>query len=169
MAEQILFLTGKLAEKSLHKVLAEMPGREFGYEVLNIGISVAGLMTSEMILRRVPQTGGATRIMLPGRCRGDLAALARHYGVPVARGPEELKDLPQFFGGKGAPQDLSRFDVQIFAEITDAPQLSVAQILARAQKYLHDGADVIDLGCLPETPFPHLEESVAELKDAGCA
>jgi dihydropteroate synthase-like protein len=26
------------------------------------------------------------------------------------------------------------------------------------------GADVIDLGCLPDTPFPHLEEAVQELK-----
>ena len=29
------------------------------------------------------------------------------------------------------------------------------------------GADVIDLGCLPDTPFPHLEESVRALKAAG--
>lgn len=29
------------------------------------------------------------------------------------------------------------------------------------------GADVIDLGCLPDTPFPHLEESVCALKAAG--
>ncbi len=29
------------------------------------------------------------------------------------------------------------------------------------------GADVIDLGCLPDTPFPHLEDAVRELKAAG--
>src|SRR5260370_29743747 len=29
------------------------------------------------------------------------------------------------------------------------------------------GAEVIDLGCLPDTPFPHLEDAVAELKRAG--
>jgi len=29
------------------------------------------------------------------------------------------------------------------------------------------GADVIDLGCLPDTPFPHLEDAVGELKRAG--
>ena len=26
---------------------------------------------------------------------------------------------------------------------------------------------MIDLGCLPDTPFPHLEETVAALKAAG--
>ncbi|HSS47183.1 MAG TPA: DUF6513 domain-containing protein [Burkholderiales bacterium] len=169
MSERILFLTGKLAEKSLHKVLAEMHPSEFGYDVLNIGISVAGLMTADLILRRLPNPGNSTRIMVPGRCRGDLDALSKRYGVPVARGPEELKDLPQFFGKKGREQDLSRYDVKIFAEIVDAPQSSIEQILKRAERYRKDGADVIDLGCLPETPFPHLEEAVAALKKTGFA
>jgi dihydropteroate synthase-like protein len=29
------------------------------------------------------------------------------------------------------------------------------------------GADVIDLGCLPDTPFPHLEDAVRELRGSG--
>ena len=167
MPERILFLTGHLAEKSLNKVLAAMRPSEFAYDVLDIGISVAGLMTADLIRRRLPRPEQATRIMVPGRCRGDLDGLTRHYGVPVVRGPEELKDLPQYFGRIGANQDLSRFDVQIFAEIVDAPQRSVEQILKRAESYRKDGADVIDLGCLPETPFPHLEEAVAALKSSG--
>ncbi len=167
MPERILFLTGKLAEKSLHKVLAEMHPSEFGYDVLNIGISVAGLMTADLILRRLPNSGNSTRITVPGRCRGDLDALSKHYGVPVVRGPDELKDLPQYFGKKGASEDLSHYDVRIFAEIVDAPQSTTEQILRRAEKYRKDGADVIDLGCLPETPFPHFEEAVAALKSSG--
>lgn len=167
MPERILFLTGKLAEKSLNRVLDQMHIGEFTYQVLNIGISVAGLMTADLILRRLPSTANSTRIMVPGRCRGDLDRLSRHYGVPVVRGPDELKDLPQFFGKKGASEDLSRYDVRIFAEIVDAPQSSIEQILRRAESYRKDGADVIDLGCLPETPFPHLEEAVAALKSAG--
>ncbi|HEY6281565.1 MAG TPA: DUF6513 domain-containing protein [Burkholderiales bacterium] len=167
MDEHILFLTGKLAEKSLNRVLDQMHPGEFTYQVLNIGISVAGLMTADFILRRLPNHGNSTRIMVPGRCRGDLDMLSRHYGVPVVRGPDELKDLPQFFGKKGASEDLSRYDVRIFAEIVDAPQSSIEQILRRAESYRKDGADVIDLGCLPETPFSHLEEAVAALKSAG--
>ena len=55
----------------------------------------------------------------------------------------------------------------IFAEIVEAPQISVDAILARAARYHGDGADVIDIGCLPDTPFPHLEEAVQALHDAG--
>jgi dihydropteroate synthase-like protein len=162
--EHILFLTGKLAEKSLHKVLTAMQPTEFSYEVRQIGINVAGLMTADFIQRRLPDAAGASRIMVPGRCRGDLDALAARYGVPVVRGPEELKDLPQYFGRKGKPADLSRHDVLIFAEIVDAPKIEVAAIIERAKKYRHDGADVIDLGCLPDTPFPHIEDAIAALK-----
>ena len=63
--------------------------------------------------------------------------------------------------------DLSEYEVAIFAEIVDAPRLSVEAIVARAQVLQRDGADVIDLGCLPETAFAHLEDSVRALKAEG--
>jgi dihydropteroate synthase-like protein len=90
-----------------------------------------------------------------------------HFGVPFERGPEELKDLPQFFGRGGKPPDLSRYDVRIFAEIVDAPNMSIESIVAQARRYAQAGADVIDLGCLPQTPFGHLEEAVTALHEAG--
>jgi dihydropteroate synthase-like protein len=167
MPEHILFLTGKLAEKSLNKVLAGMQPTEFTYEVHQIGISVAGLMTADLIRRRLADARGSRRVIVPGRTRGDLDALSVHFGVPVVRGPDELKDIPQFFGRRGAAVDLSRHNVQIFAEIVDAPQLDIDGILAKAGCYRRSGADVIDLGCLPETPFPHLEDAVAALREAG--
>ena len=64
MAENILFLTGKLAEKSLHKVLAEMPA-EFEYQVAQLGITVAALMTPEFIARRLPEARGQTALSCP--------------------------------------------------------------------------------------------------------
>ncbi|MGI9046008.1 MAG: DUF6513 domain-containing protein [Burkholderiales bacterium] len=163
----ILFLTGRLAEKSLHKVLAGMQPTEFSYTVQQIGINVAGLMTADLIARRVSDVANADRIVIPGRCRGDLDQLAARYGVPVVRGPEELKDLPEFFGHAGSPVDLSRHDVLIFAEIVDTPDIDIAAILQRAARYRADGADVIDLGCLPDTPFPHLEDALGALHEAG--
>jgi len=166
MREHIMFLTGKLAEKRLHRVLESMQPLEFSYAVKNIGISVAALMTARMIVRRLHSANGADRIIVPGLCRGDLEAATRQLGVPVIRGTEDLKDLPSFFGRDCRTPDLSRYDVLIFAEITDAPLIPVDRILARAQKYRDDAADVIDLGCLPDTPFPHLEESVAALHEA---
>jgi hypothetical protein len=166
MPERILFLTGKLAEKPLHRVLESMQPADFTYQVRQVGISVAALMTAEIIRRRVPDNGGADRIMLPGRCRGDLEGLSRHYRVPVVRGPDDLKGLPEYFGRDGPPPDLSRHDVRVFAEIVEAPNLDVDGILAQADVHRRDGADVIDLGCLPDTGFPHLEKAVAALKAA---
>jgi dihydropteroate synthase-like protein len=45
--------------------------------------------------------------------------------------------------------------------------LSVEALLDRARALRAAGADVIDLGCLPETPFPLLGEAVRELKREG--
>jgi dihydropteroate synthase-like protein len=104
---------------------------------------------------------------VPGRCRGDLDRVSAHFGVPFERGPEELKDLPRFFGRGGKLPDLSRYDVRIFAEIVDAPNMSVDAIMAQAHRYAQAGADVIDLGCLPQTPFGHLEEAIGGLHEAG--
>ena len=162
--ERIRFLTGRLARPSLEKVLAGMAPAPFEWEVVDIGIQVAGLMTADMIRRRVARPEGIDRILVPGRCRGDLSALSELYGVPVDRGPDDLKDLPAYFRHSATPVDLSRYDVDIFAEIVDAPHLGVDAIVARARAHRADGADVIDLGCLPQTPFPHLEESIQALK-----
>lgn len=165
--DHIVFLTGRLAEKSLKQVLEGMAPTPFTWEIREIGLQVAGLMTTDMILRRVPRPLGASRMILPGRCRGDLDALRTHYDVAVERGPEEVKDLPQFFGREARHFDLSRHDIAIFAEIVDAPKLDLDGIAARAKHYAAQGANVIDIGCLPQTPFPHLEDAVRMLKEHG--
>lgn len=169
--EKILFLTGKLAEKSLNKVLQEVQSNpktpQFKYRVEQIGVSVAALMTPEMIARRLKSTGEANKMILPGLCQGDLSQLHRQFGIPVERGPDDLKDLPQYFGQHGIAPDLSQYSVQIFAEIVDAPDLSVAQILAKAMHYQAQGANVIDLGCLPNKPFARLADTIKTLKQAG--
>lgn len=165
MSEHLLFLTGSLAEANLRRVLQDLKEPDFSWEVREMGLKVAALMTADMIRRRLPETGHADRVILPGRCRGDLDALRDHFGIPFERGPEELRDLPEWLGHAGRPVDLSRHDVTIFAEIVDAPLLTVRTILERARAYRSDGADVIDLGCLPEQPFPHLVDAVRALKD----
>ena len=159
--EHIVFLTGHLAEPQLHKVLAGITDAPFTWEVRDVGVQVAALMTTDLIRRRVPSPLQAQRMIVPGRCRGDIDALTAHYALPVQRGPEEMKDLPQFFNRQARPVDLSQRGALIFAEIVDAPRLSVAAIVERARTLVRDGADVIDVGCLPETPFAHLEDKRA--------
>ena len=164
MTEHVLFVTGKLAEKSLARVLTSIEDLAFNYEIRVLGISVAALLTAAMIKRRLDKVSEFDRIVLPGRCRGDLGDLASHFGVPFERGPEELKDLPAYFGAQARPREVGATDVTLFAEIVDAPQLSIEAIIQRAQQFQADGADVIDIGCLPDTPFAHMEETITSLK-----
>ena len=166
MSEHILFLTGKLAEKQLRNILEKMQPN-FTYTVHQLGLKVAALMTTDMVARRLLDTFGADRIILPGRCRGSLEALAQTLGLPVDRGPEELKDLPQYFGKVAQKPDLSRYSLKIFAEIVDAPNVSVEEVVKRAHYYKKNGADVIDIGCLPSTDFPHMEAIIQTLKQEG--
>jgi dihydropteroate synthase-like protein len=169
MTERILFLTGRLAQGRLEKVLHGMGPTAFDWSILNVGVKVAALITEPILVRRLPRPLDADRVIVPGRCRADLARLTQEFGRPFERGPDELKDLPQFFGKAGAALDLSRHALRIFAEIVDASQVGLEAILARAEVLRAAAADVIDLGCLPDTPFPHLEETVRELKARGLA
>jgi dihydropteroate synthase-like protein len=166
MAESILFLTGHLARPRLEAVLTAMQA-SFAWTVLDIGVKVAALMTEEIITRRLPKPVAADKVMLPGRCRADLDRLSERFGVPFLRGPDEVKDIPVFFGRARKASDMTKYDIQIFAEIVDASTLSVDAILERAEDYSHKGANVIDLGCLPDTPFPHLADTIRALKEHG--
>lgn len=169
--ENLLFITGKLAEKSLNKVLQEIQANSktahFEYRVEQIGVSVAALMTPALIAKRLKNVGKAQKMILPGLCQGDLSLLHQQYGIPAERGPEDLKDLPQYFGQQGLAPDLSQHSVEIFAEIVDAPDLSLDAILAKATLFRAQGANVIDLGCLPGKSFAHLSETIQMLKSHG--
>jgi dihydropteroate synthase-like protein len=167
MSEHLLLLTGHLAYPRLRRLMESLGETPFTFEIRDIGVKVAALMTGPIILHRLARPLNADRVILPGRCRADLAALSNEFGVPFARGPDELSDLPRFLGRGGKAPDLSRFEIRIFAEIVDASALPVAAILARAGAMRKAGADVIDVGCLPETPFPHLEETIHALKAEG--
>jgi dihydropteroate synthase-like protein len=164
MTERIAFLTGHLAQPRLEKVLGSMKDPGFGWSVINVGVKVAALMTEGIIQRRLPRPLDASRVVVPGRCRADLDRLSAGFGIPFERGPDELKDLPAYFGKGGRDLDLSRYDIRIFAEIVDASSLTVEAIVNRARAMRAAGADVIDLGSLPDTPFPHLPDAVRSLR-----
>ena len=169
--EVILFLSGKLAERQLTKILENMsipsPCKkppEWNYRVKQLGLSVAALMTGDLILRRLKDIKGINKVILPGRVRVDIKKLSKSYGIPFERGPEELRDIPEFFGRSEKKKKLNKYDIKIFEEIVDAPNMTVNKILKKALHFKKEGANVIDLGCLPDTKFEHLEQSVKILK-----
>ena len=165
--ERLLFLTGHLALPRLERMIASFGESAAHWRVQNIGVKVAALMTQEIIERRLPRPIDADRVILPGRCRADLERLTAFFGAPFERGPEEIADLPAFLGRAGGAPDLSRFDMRIFAEIVDATKMSIEEIIEKARGLRAAGADVIDLGCRPDTPFDHLEATIAALKADG--
>lgn len=166
-ADHVVLLTGHLAHDRVVAVMSGFSTGTFTWEVIDAGVKVAALMTEEIIRRRVALPARATRVVVPGRCRADLSALSAHFGVRFERGPDEVIDLPQFFGRAGRSRDLSRHDLRIFAEIVEAPESTIEAVLARAHVHRAAGADVIDIGGLPDTPFPHLAELIGELKRQG--
>jgi dihydropteroate synthase-like protein len=169
LAERLLFLTGHLAAPRLRRTLESLGPVDFSWEVVDVGVKVAALMTDAIVRRRLPAPLAADRVIFPGRAALDAEALSRHFGVPFERGPDEIADLPFFLTRRPASLDLSGYDIRIFAEIVDAARLDEAALLARAKALAGEGADVIDLGCTPGLPFPHLERAIGRLKAEGLA
>ncbi|MEW6231006.1 MAG: DUF6513 domain-containing protein [Chloroflexota bacterium] len=161
-----LFVTGKLAAQALTGALAKMMP-DFDYEVAVLPISVAALMDTRFVARKLEGARGSDVVMIPGLCRGDLAPIADKVGVQVIRGPKDLKGLPAFFGRERHLEGYGDYRVKILAEIVDAYQLSLPLLLARAEYFRASGADIIDLGCPVEGNFPGVEVAVAALKERG--
>ena len=169
MAERLLLLTGHFAYPRLVKLMNGLDALPFTWRVLDIGVKVAALMTEAIILRRLPRPLAADRDYLAGPLPRRSRSLSE-IGVPVERGPDEIADLPAYLrarrpqGGSVEARDSHfRRDRRCLGAYPWTRSLPARRQCGRA------GADVIDLGCLPDTPFPHLEDSVRALKAAGHA
>ena len=168
-AERILFVTGRLAEASLRELLAGLgPKLDFDYDVMVLSISVAALMSVDFVARKLQLASRFDRVVLPGWCGGELESLTQKFTTPFERGPKDLFDLPEYFGGleKNAP-DMSCYDIEILAEINHAPRWSDRELLAEAGRYRDRGADVIDLGCVPGEHWPRTGEVTRLLRSDG--
>jgi dihydropteroate synthase-like protein len=167
MAERVVLVTGSLAEPRVKRVAEQVASDTLEPVVANVGVKVAALMTTDIVERRLTLPAGADRVVMPGRFRGDLERLSDHFGTRFERGPDEVADLAEYLGHAKEKVDLSQHNMTIFAEIVDATLMTPAQIVERSRMLRADGADVIDLGCLPDSPFPHLEEAIAALHADG--
>ena len=119
----ILFVTGKLAENNLSKILEDIKEKEFTYEIRCININVAALMTTELISKKLGPINGFDKVIIPGKARGDIKDLQKNLGVLVERGPEELKDLPALFGGESLKYDLTQYEVAMNNELLSQSNL----------------------------------------------
>jgi dihydropteroate synthase-like protein len=161
-----LFVTGKLAAQSLSDILTKI-SPELEYEIAIHPISVAALMDTNFIAKYLDNARGCDVIMIPGSCHGELGTIADKTGVQVIRGPKSLKDLPDYFGSENVLEGYGEYQTKILAEIVDAYQISLEEILARAEYYKASGADIIDLGCPVNGRFPEIGKVVTVLKRRG--
>jgi len=163
---RVLFVTGRLAETSLRRVLDTTPP-PFAWDVAVMKITVAALMTTDWIgrfLRVPPETA---RVVIPGLCEGDTSALAEQLGVPVERGPKDLRELPGHWGRSALADAYGAWRIRIVAEINDAARLETSVLLSAAADLRRDGADVIDVGCPPGHAYPRLEAHLRALRAEG--
>jgi dihydropteroate synthase-like protein len=163
---RVLFVTGQLAEPALRNVLAHMDA-PFACDVAALRITVAALMTTTWIARHLSVGEGTDLVLIPGLCEGDPAVIQDKVGVSVAKGPNDLREIPRYFGRSAARQEYGSWDIEILAEINNAPRLTREQIRQEAERFRVSGADVIDIGCTPGLAFPALADVVRELVDAG--
>jgi dihydropteroate synthase-like protein len=166
MPDRVLFVTGRLAEPSLRRILAEM-APPFEYDVAALKITVAALMTTPWIAGALQVPEGTDLVLIPGLCEGDPRLIGEKFGVQVEKGPKDLREIPGHFGRAAVARDYGAWDIEIIAEINNAPRLTREAVHRAADYFRASGADVIDVGCTPGLPFPALGDVVRELAAAG--
>jgi dihydropteroate synthase-like protein len=124
-------------------------------------------MTTEWIARFLHVPDGTDLILIPGLCEGSTQVIADKFGVPAEKGPKDLREIPRHFGRAAAAREYGDWDVEILAEINNAPKLDRRALRAAADYFHASGADIIDIGCTPGLAFPALGDVVRELIAAG--
>jgi dihydropteroate synthase len=165
-----LFVTGRLAEFALRRVLDDLaPRAGFSAEVAVLPISVAALLTPKWVARHLEIPEHVDRIILPGYCEGDLGPIVeKARGIPVERGPVDLRDLPRHFGMAGqAVVGDGEYSIEILAEINHAPRFTIDALIAEARRLRKEGADLIDLGCVPGMQWTGVGQATEAIRLEG--
>src|SRR3989475_5384003 len=126
----------------------------FAYDVAVMRITVAALMTTPWIARFLEVPPDTDLVLIPGLCEGDPAAIAAKARTRVEKGPNDLREIPDYFGHQATPPASGAYDIEIVAEVNNAPRLPREAVRREAQDYRASGADVMDIGRTPGLADP---------------
>ena len=172
LPHRIHFVTGRLAEPALREVVHHLSSIDTlshcHFTVQVMPITVAALMSPLWISQRLEVPSDSELIIVPGYCGGDLAPIEEVTGIPVQRGPRDLRRCRNSWGSQsetstGQKNSTSRSS----QKSTKCTRLPLDQILAEAAALAADGADLIDVGCLPGDAWMGVADCVKALKDIG--
>ena len=128
------------------------PRAGFSAEVAVLPISVAALMTPRWVARHLEVPDGIDRVILPGHCRGDLAAIADKAAGMHDRGRPRRSPRPAapLRPGPAGQRPIMASTTSRSWPKSTTPRSSSRQPCAEKPSALRSqGADVIDLGCDP--------------------
>jgi dihydropteroate synthase-like protein len=96
MVLKVLIITGKLAEKSIHK---QIPAIQHDVDVLALPVNVASFITPNYVVKalRGKNLEMYDLIIIPGTVSGDVTPIEEEVGIPTYKGPLHVIDLPLIF------------------------------------------------------------------------
>ncbi len=167
MAHKLLFLTGRLAEPRLTRTVADLGLPDGSWRIANVGVKVAALMTEAIVRNRLKAPLEADRVIVPGRARMNLAPVEGPLRRAVrARPRRDRRSAAVLRQGRQAARPVALRHAHLRRDRRGAAAHASRSCVARARRSQGKGADIIDIGCQPDTPFPHLEEVVRALAKA---
>ncbi|HDN83347.1 MAG TPA: dihydropteroate synthase-like protein [Candidatus Altiarchaeales archaeon] len=214
--EKVLLLTGRLASKDLHNLLAKTEAKNLKIDVEVLPIDVAAMITPSFLLKHLNRNLAKKYdlIIVPGHCSGDFSKLEKLLGAKVVKGTKNLADLSLMLSQINTKNFSSREDAdsilrkeikrnaekelenylklenfqssraiitscekkiylgvgmpKIVAEIPNAPLLGEEEVKKIAKHYVNSGADIINLGMIPnEDNSSILEPLISSVREVA--
>ncbi len=164
--KRLLFVTGKIASPAVQTIVEKLSKEfSFAYEITVMPITVAALMTAKWIAKKLEISNDVDFVFVPGYLTDDVELLQKKFAAKLIVGPRDIRDLPEMFGRKVQREGYGDYSIEIIAEINYAHRLTIDELISEASRLVQDGADIIDLGCDPNSQWKDVGIAVRCLRE----